>query len=94
MPRYLVQRNFGPADEAAMREVGTDSNRIIAEQCPGVTWEVSHVVADADGNIRTFCIYDAPDEDSLRKHASLLGRHEVDVMYEIAGDIHPADFPS
>lgn len=94
MPRFIVQRNFGPADEEAMRRVGADSNRIIAEQCPGITWELSHVVADADGNIRTFCIYDAPDEETLRKHASLLGRHDVEVMYEIAGEIRPADFPS
>ena len=77
-----------------MNLVGADSKRIIVERLPEITWEVSHVVADAEGNIKTFCIYKAPDEDVIREHASLLGRHHIDVIYEIGGDVAPADFPS
>jgi hypothetical protein len=94
MPRYLIQRSFGPADDEMMRAVGTDSNRIIAETFPSITWEISHVVADSEGNIKTFCIYDAPDEGTIRQHAGLLGRHDVELVYEIGGDIAPADFPT
>src|ERR1044072_162027 len=75
MPRYLIQRNFGERGDDEMGEIGRDSKRIIVEHTPEIVWEISHVVADDDGNITTFCIYQAPDEDAILKHASLLGRH-------------------
>ena len=94
MPRYLIERDFGQIDEAEMEIIGQDSKRIIAERCPDVVWEVSHVVSDETGAIKTFCIYTAPNEERLREHASLLGRHQVDVIYEIGGEVSPADFPA
>ncbi len=94
MPRFLIQRNFGPVDDEEMRVIGTNSKRIIAQKCPEITWEISHVVADAEGNIKTFCVYQAPDEERIREHAGLLGRHQVEVIYEIGGDVAPADFPT
>jgi hypothetical protein len=94
MPRFLIQRNFGPVEDEEMRVIGADSKRIISERCPEITWEISHVVADANGNIKTFCIYRAPDEEMILQHASLLGRHHIDVIYEIGGDVAPADFPT
>ena len=93
MARFLIQRAFGPRDDAEMEIIGADSKRIIKEKMPEITWEISHVVADADGNITTFCIYQAPDEDAIQKHAELLGRHHIDELYEIGGDVSPADFP-
>jgi hypothetical protein len=89
----LVHRHFGPLGDEEMQAVGSDSKRIINEQHPEITWEISHVVADEDGNITTFCIYQAPDEDSIRQHAAALGRHEIWALYEIGGDVAPADFP-
>jgi len=93
MPRFIIQRDFGPLDDEAMEMVGTDSHRIIAEHTPDIVWEVSHVVADEDGSITTFCIYSAPSEDRVREHAERLGRHEIRALYEIGGDVSPADFP-
>jgi Protein of unknown function (DUF4242) len=93
MPRFLIKRNFGEIDDAAMAEVGAASHRVIAEKTPDIVWEVSHVVAGPTGEILTFCIYSAPNEDRIREHASLLGRHRIDDIYEIGGDVSPADFP-
>ena len=93
MPRFIIQRDFGLLDEAAMQAVGEDSHRVIVEHTPDVVWEVSHVVADEDGRITTFCIYSAPNEDRVREHALKLGRHEIRALYEIGGDVSPADFP-
>jgi uncharacterized protein DUF4242 len=93
MARYLIQRNFGERDEGEMDEIGRDSKRIIAEHTPEIVWEISHVVADEDGNITTFCIYQAPNEAMILQHASLLGRHRIDNLYEIGGQVSPADFP-
>jgi len=47
----------------------------------------------ADGTVRTYCVYDAPDEAAIHEHAIALGRHVVDVVYEIAGDVTPDDYP-
>ena len=94
MPRYLIQRNFGERSDDEMGDIGRDSKRIIAEHTPTIVWEVSHIVADDDGNITTFCIYQAPDEETILQHASLLGRHHIDNQYEIGGQVSPADFPA
>lgn len=77
-----------------MQVIGQDSNRIIEERTPEITWEISHVVADEKGNVTTFCIYQAPDEAKVREHANILGRHVIESIYEIGGDIAPADFPT
>jgi hypothetical protein len=94
MPRYLIQRNFGQRDDDEMEVIGQDSKRIIVEHCPDIVWEISHVVSDETGEIKTFCIYTAPNEDRIREHGGLLGRHHIDVIYEIGGQVSPADFPA
>ena len=94
MPRYIIERTYD-VDMQAMQNVGRRSKAIAAEQFPErIVWEHSHVVLDSDGNVKSFCVYDAPDEDTIRRHAAMLGNHVVDRIYEIGGDVTPADFPS
>jgi hypothetical protein len=93
MPRYIIERTYD-VDMEAMQNVGQRSKAIAAEEFPGlIIWEHSHVVVDSEGNVKSFCVYDAPDEDTIRRHASMLGNHVVDHVYEIGGDVTPADFP-
>jgi hypothetical protein len=92
MPKYLVVRKF-EVDEEEMPQVGRRSRQAIEGQFPEITWEHSHVVVDDDGLVRTFCVYVAPDEDTVRRHADVLGKHQIDAVHEIAGDVTPADFP-
>jgi hypothetical protein len=92
MPRYVVERTYD-VDENELPNVATRSRRIATEQFPSIIWEHSHVVSDSDGTLKSFCIYEAPDEETVRKHAELLGNHVVDHVYEIGGDVTPADFP-
>ena len=92
MPRFLIERTFS-VTEQQMQEVGTDSKRIAADKFPEIKWEHSHVIVDDDGGVRTFCIYDAPSADMVREHAEVMGRHNVDKIHEIAGDVTPSDFP-
>lgn len=93
MPRYLVSRVFDELDQDEQAQIGSRSKRLLVEEYPEMTWEHSHVVTDSAGNLRTFCIYDAPNEDAIRAHAKQLGRHQIETIYEIGGDISPADFP-
>jgi hypothetical protein len=92
MPRYLIQRKFA-VDEAEMPNVGRRSRQIVEQSFPEITWEHSHVVVDEIGNVTTYCVYEAPDEEMVRQHAVMLGRHDIEVLAEIAGDVSPADFP-
>jgi hypothetical protein len=93
MARYIIERTYD-VDMEGMSVVGQRSKQIAAEQFPElIVWEHSHVVVDSDGNVKSFCVYQAPDEDTIRRHADILGNHVVDHIYEIGGDVTPADFP-
>ena len=47
---------------------------------------------DEDGNLKSYCVYSSPNPELIREHASLLGDHSILHIYEIGGDISPADF--
>ena len=92
MPRYLVERQFHVGEDE-MPAVGRRSREIREEQFPEIGWEHSHVVVGDDGRVRTYCVYEAPSEDIVRRHADQLGMHDVERIHEIAGDVTPDDFP-
>jgi hypothetical protein len=91
MPRYLIVRNFS-VTENEMPAVGRRSKEIAVEQFPEIIWEHSHVLVDDDGLASTYCVYEAPDEETVRRHAIALGKHDY-LIREIVGDVSPADFP-
>ena len=68
MPRYMVQRTFPEglhipvSNGAAICTPVVDRN---AEE--GVTWVSSYVSED---KTRTFCVYDAPTPEAIRKTAA------------------------
>ena len=93
MPRYLVERQFSVGQEQ-MEAVGRRSREIAEQRYPEIVWEHSHVAVADDGHVKTFCVYDAPDETQIRGHARELGLHEILTISEIVGDVTPADFPS
>jgi hypothetical protein len=92
MPRFMVVRSFD-VTEVEMPDVGRRSRELTEDEFPEITWEHSHVVVDETGKVRTYCVYGAPDEATVRQHAWRLGGHEIDALHEIAGDVTPADFP-
>jgi hypothetical protein len=68
MPRYLIERTFpdglalpGGADGAAACRGVVEQNEV-----EGVTWIHSYVSED---RTRTFCVYDGPSPEALRKTA-------------------------
>lgn len=94
MPRYVIERDFDPLDEEFEQQLGAISKKIIEEHFPQIRWEHSHVVADAEGNVKSFCIYEAPNEDVIRAHAKELGHHVIHNIYEIGADVNPAEIRS
>ena len=88
----MVVRSF-EVGEDQMPPVGRRSRELTEEEFPEITWEHSHVVVDDDGLVHTYCVYAAPNEEIVRAHSKKLGRHTIDALQEIAGDVTPADFP-
>jgi hypothetical protein len=92
MPRYLIERAYGQAEQEAMQNIGHRMKQVAEESFPDVTWEHSHVVSDESG-IKTFCVYESPTEELLHEHANRVGGHTITQVYEIATDVAPADYP-
>jgi hypothetical protein len=69
MPRYLVERDFpaglGIRPDSAGLDACREVVRLNAED--GVTWVHSYVTPDY---LRTYCIYDAPTPEALRRVAA------------------------
>jgi hypothetical protein len=72
MPRYMVERSFLDDLEIPMTELGTKTClgvvEINAEE--GVTWIRSYVT---DDKRKSFCIYDAPNPEAIRRVAQKNG---------------------
>jgi hypothetical protein len=72
MPRYLVERTFPDGleiptnDDGAKTCLGVVGNNADL----GVTWLHSYV---SDDKRKTFCIYDGPDPEAIRRAASSSG---------------------
>jgi hypothetical protein len=68
MPRYLVERTFPDGLALPLSEAGAEACQgvIAVNAKEGVTWIESYVTPDRK---RTFCVYDAPDPDAIRRVA-------------------------
>ena len=93
MPRYVIERVYDTAVQEDMARIGSRTRSIALEQFPDISWEHSHIVSD-ESDIKSFCVYEAPNEERLREHAERVGGHKITRVYEIAADVTPADFAS
>jgi Nickel responsive protein SCO4226-like len=91
MPRYLIERAYGPAEQEAMQNIGLRMKQVTEESFRDVSWDHSHVVTDETG-VKTYCVYEAPNEERLREHSDLVGGHTIVRIYELVDDVTPADF--
>jgi hypothetical protein len=72
MPRYVVERTFPDGLQVPPGAEGVAFCREIAERnsTEEVTWVHSYV---AEGGTKSFCIYDAPTPEAIRKTAERNG---------------------
>ena len=71
MPRYVIERevpNAGSLSEAELREVSLRSLSVLNELGPKIQWIHSYVTDN-----KVYCVYLAPDEEMIRRHAELTG---------------------
>ena len=93
MPRFVIERVYDEAVYDDMASVGARSKKIDGEHFPDIQWEHSHIVSDESG-IKSYCVYEAPNQERIREHGEQLGSHVITHIYEIAADVGPGDFPS
>ena len=82
MPIFLVERRFAE-DLEASAEVADRINRINEEE--GVRWLYSFLSADKR---KTYCLYEAPEADAIRRAASRAGL-PADAVVELGDRLLP-----
>ena len=71
MPEYVIERDVpgaGQFTEEQIREVSLRSLAVLKGIGPQIQWLHSYVTDD-----RIYCVYLAPDEDTVREHARQTG---------------------
>jgi len=84
MARFMIERNF--AERLEMTKGAADQVARINDE-EGVKWLFSFLSADKR---KTYCLYEAPDAESIRRAAKRLSI-PADVVIEI-GDLRPEMF--
>jgi hypothetical protein len=72
MNTYAILRRSGWRTPEDLQAAAERSTKVGNEDMPDeVRWIRSYVLEESDGQVGTVCIYQAVDEDAVRKHAKL-----------------------
>ena len=86
MRKFIVERNIpgiGSAGRRELNSVADIDNRIISQLWPDIQWLTSFIADD-----KTYCIYLARDEATVRRHSELAG-FPADKILELKATIDP-----
>jgi hypothetical protein len=67
MPKFVIERdipNAGKLSPQQLQAISQKSCGVLREMGPQIQWVQSYVTDD-----KIYCVYIAPDEDTVRKHA-------------------------
>ena len=74
MRLYVIRRPDGWGTAQELAAAAARSKRVGDEEMSAdVRWIRSYVVHEADGDLGTFCIYQASSPEKIREHASRVG---------------------
>jgi len=71
VPQFVIEREIpgaGTLSEIQIREISLKSLETLKGMGPQIQWLQSYVTED-----KLYCVYLAPDEDSIREHARRTG---------------------
>jgi hypothetical protein len=71
VPQYVIEREVpgaGKLSQEEIREIALRSLQTLTDMGPQIQWLHSYVTED-----KVYCVYLAPDEDSVREHARKTG---------------------
>jgi uncharacterized protein DUF4242 len=71
MPQFVIEREIpgaGSLSESQIRELSIHSLQVLKDMGPQIQWLHSYVTED-----KVYCVYLAPDENTIREHARRAG---------------------
>lgn len=86
MPKYVIERQIPGAGDLSKEElqgISQTSCGVLREMGPEIQWVQSYVTGD-----KIYCVYVAPDADTVREHADR-GGFPADSVEEVATVIDP-----
>ena len=86
MPKYIIERNIPGASKLSPQELQAISQKscgVLSNMGPQIQWIQSYVAGD-----KIYCVYIAPNEKTVREHATL-GGFPANVVSEIKSIIDP-----
>lgn len=86
MPKFLIERNVagaGSLSPSQLQAISQESCNVLRSLGPHIQWVHSYVTED-----KIYCVYIAPDEASIRRHAEL-GGFPVDRISVVSSIIDP-----
>jgi len=89
VPQFVIEREIpgaGTLSETQIRDMALHSLQTLKEMGPQIQWLQSYVTED-----KLYCVYLAPDEDSIREHARRVGI-PADRVAAVRRLIDPANF--
>ena len=74
MKLYMIRRRTGWASPQELEATATRSREVAESDFPQeIRWIRSYVIEEEGGELGTVCIYEASDEDAVRRHAERVG---------------------
>jgi hypothetical protein len=86
MPRWVIEREIpgaGKLSAAELKGISQKSCSVLNEMGPRIQWVQSYVTDD-----KVYCVYIAPDEATVRKHAQM-GGFPANKISQVRGVIDP-----
>jgi hypothetical protein len=89
MPKFVIERDIpgaGRMTESELRAASLRSLEALGELGPKIQWLHSFVTDD-----KLYCVYLAPDEETIRKHAGMAGL-PANRISAVRGLLDPANY--
>ena len=86
MPKFVIEREMpkaGTLSDAELQGVSQHSCQVLDEMGPKIQWVQSFVTGD-----KVYCVYIAPDEETVRLHAANAG-FPANQVNQVAAIIDP-----
>jgi hypothetical protein len=81
MKTYAIRRPHAWADADELGKTAERSKQVADEEFPeDIAWIRSYVIAEEGGSLGTICIYQATDEDAVRKHAGRVDMPAAEIL--------------
>ena len=87
MPKYVIERELpgaGKLSDSDLRGISQKSCSVLSDMKGTVVWQQSYVAEN-----KIYCVYIAPDEASVRKHAEA-GGFPANVVTRVSRVIDPS----